>query len=132
MIAPSTTDQTISEMDIEMQPPTMDIGDVSFQPGEDAMLREIFSSDELIAAQQAQQAQDQQQGGQQQQGQDQHQANIRTAAYRTVGARPTVGVSRIGGSVNPGYSAGGNQEISRLGSLWQTAPDVREAFGLKT
>jgi hypothetical protein len=109
----------------------MDIGDVSFQPGEDAILRDIFSSDELLAAQQAQQVQqDQQQGGQPQQGQ--HQANIRTAAYRTVGARPTVGVSRIGGSVNAGYSAGGNQEISRLGSLWQTAPDVREAFGLKT
>jgi hypothetical protein len=110
----------IAEMDIEMQAPSMDIGDVPFAPGEDVMLQQLFASDETMAAQQAQQAQGQGQ---------QTQANVRTAGLRTVGTRPSFGVTRIGGA---GSAPGRGQEVEKLTSLWQSAPDVREAFGLKT
>lgn len=114
----------VAEMDIQMEAPSMDIGDVSFSPGEDDMLRQLFSNDEAMAAQQAQSAQEQ---GQAQQGQVQ--ANIRTAALRTVGTRPSAGVARIGGA---GAPPSRGQEVDKLTSLWQSAPDVREVFGLKT
>lgn len=123
--APAAGGGQIAEMDIQMEAPSMDIGDVSFQPGEDDMLRQLFSNDEAMAAQQAQSAQEQQ--GQAQQGQVQ--ANIRTAALRTVGTRPTAGVARIGGA---GAPPSRGQEVDKLTSLWQSAPDVREVFGLKT
>jgi hypothetical protein len=110
----------IAEMDIQMEAPSMDIGDVAFQPGEDDMLKQLFASGD--EAQAAQQAQDQQQG------QGQVQSNIRTAAMRTVGTRPTAGVARIGGS---GAAPSRGQEVDKLTSLWTSAPDVREAFGLK-
>ena len=114
----------MSEVDIQMDAPNMDIGDVTFGPGEDEMLRQLFATgDEAQAAQQAQQAQ-QDQGGQ---GQG-VQANIRTAALRTVGTRPTAGVARIGGAAAP---QGRGQEVNQLSGLWATAPDVREAFGMK-
>ncbi len=114
----------IAEMDIQMEAPSMDIGDISFQPGEDDMLKQLFASgDEAMAAQQAQEAQGQ---GQQQQ----HQAsNVRTAAMRTVGTRPTAGVARIGGA---GAPPARGEEVNKLTNLWQSAPDVREVFGLKT
>jgi hypothetical protein len=116
----------IAEMDIQMEAPSMDIGDVTFQPGEDEMLRQLFAGgSEAQAAQQAQQIQEGQ--GQQAQGQ-QVQANIRTAALRTVGTRPTAGVARIGGA---GAPPSRGQEVNQLTSLWQSAPDVREVFGLK-
>lgn len=114
----------IAELDIQMEAPTMDIGDVTFAPGEDDMLKSLFASDEAQAAQQAQEAQQQGQGQQQVQA-----ANIRTAAMRTVGTRPTAGVARIGGA---GAAPSRDQDVNRLSSLWQTAPDVREVFGLRT
>ena len=121
--APAAAPGQIAEMDIQMEAPSMDIGDVAFQPGEDEMLRQLFSNDEAQAAQQAQEAQ-----GQGQQGQVQA-SNVRTAALRTVGTRPSAGVARIGGA---GAPPGRGQEVDRLTSLWQSAPDVREVFGLKT
>jgi hypothetical protein len=45
---------------------------------------------------------------------------------RTVGTRPTAGVSQIGG-VPSNVSAG--RDLSRI---WNSAPDVREAFGMRT
>lgn len=116
----------VAEMDIQMEAPSMDIGEVAFQPGEDDMLRQLFSNDEAMAAQQAQAAQEQQG---QQQGQQVQAANIRTAALRTVGTRPTAGVARIGGAGAPPTRGA---EVDKLTSLWQSAPDVREVFGLKT
>ncbi len=113
----------IAEMDIQMDAPNMDIGDVTFAPGEDDVLRQLFSSDgEALAAQQAQEAQ-----GQQQQVQS---SRVRTAssALRTIGTVPSGGVARIGGAASP-PSRG--QEVDRLTNLWQSAPDVREVFGLK-
>jgi chemotaxis protein histidine kinase CheA len=104
----------MSEVDIEMEPSPMDISDSDLGP-EDEVLMSLFANDES----QAQQAKEEQAEGQQKQ------ANIRTASNRTVGTRPTQGVSRVGGGVS-GQPQG--QDVGKLASLWATAPDVSEAF----
>jgi hypothetical protein len=110
----------VSEMDIQLDAAPMDVGEVTLAP-EDDVLRTLFANQETQDAEEAQQLQ----GGDQQK-----QASIRTAATRTVGTRPAGGVARIGGGVGggPAPKAG---EIDRLQSMWQSAPDVRDAFGLK-
>ena len=110
------------DMGIQLDSPSMDTGDVVMDPGEDDMLRQLFANEET-------QAQEEQQGQQQQQQQQQQkQASIRTASTRTVGTRPTAGVSRLGG-VGASNTASG--EAEKLSSLWASAPDVSEAFGIK-
>lgn len=108
-----------SEMDIELEAPSMDVGEVQLGP-EDDVLRQLFANEEV---QQAQQAQGDDQG-------QQKQAHaVRTAATRTIGARPTQGVSQIGGTPGAGAS-GADAQIQKLSSMWGSSPDVREAFGL--
>ena len=107
---------------IEMEAPIMDTGDVVLGPEDDA-LRSLFANQETEDAEQAQQAQDQ--------GQQQKQASVRTASTRTVGTRPSQGVSRVGGvggAVTAPSNGGG--EVNKLASLWTSAPDVRDAFGI--
>ena len=102
----------MGEGDIEMDAPSMDMSDAQLGP-EDDVLKTLFAAD-----------QDDQ--GQQQQAQQQKQAHaVRTASTRTVGTRPTGGVSAIGG--NPGTSS---NEVGKLASLWGSSPDVREVFGM--
>ena len=108
----------VDDMGIELEGPSMDTGDVIMDPGEDDMLRQLFANDES-------QAQEEQQQGQQQQGQKK--AAIRTASTRTVGTRPTAGVSRLGGVSAPNTGS----DVDKLASLWTSAPDVSEAFGIK-
>jgi hypothetical protein len=98
--------------DIQMDAPVMDTGDTSFGP-EDDVLKTLFANDES-------------QQGQGDQQQSQKQASTRTASTRTVGTRPTAGVSRLGGTP----VAGKHDGVQQLSTLWQSAPDVREAFGL--
>ncbi len=114
-----TQTQPMANMDIELDTPTMDVGEVQLGP-EDDMLMQLFANEET---QQAQQAQD---GGQQQQKQAHA---VRTASMRTVGTVPTQGVSRIGGTSTAKTASGGGDNLS---SLWSSAPDVREAFGIPT
>lgn len=109
--------QAPAETDIELEAPSMDTGDGTLGP-EDAQLMQLFANGD--EAQQAQQAQDTQQGGQQQK-----QAGVRTASTRTVGTRPSQGVSRVGGSGTP--SSGGGRDLS---SIWNSAPDVSQVFGI--
>lgn len=99
-----------AEMDIQLEQPEMDMTEVGLGP-EDEVLRGLF-------------AQDQQGQGQQQE--QQKQANVRTASSRTVGTRPTAGVTSIGGLPSAGNGA------PRLDNLWGSAPCVKEAFGLPT
>lgn len=106
-----------SEMDIEMETPSMDVGEVVLAH-EDEVLKTLFSNDES----EAQQAQ---QGGEQQG--EQKQANVRTASTRTVGTKPTGGVSKVGGA--PSGRTGG--DVDKLAALWPSAPDVRDAFNMK-
>lgn len=106
-----TAGDPISEVDIELDSAPMDTGEVVMAGEEDAVLRSLFSNEETEQAQQEQQTQEKQ-------------ASMRTASTRTVGTRPTAGVARIGGGANPSTE-------SPLQNIWQSAPDVRDAFGLK-
>jgi len=115
----------MSESDIELDAPPMDLGDGGeMQLGpEDDVLRTLFATQE---SQDAEQAQQDQQGAQQQK-----QAGMgRTASTRTVGTRPTGGVSRVGGGVAGSGNRSGN-DIDKLSALWPSAPDVRDAFNMK-
>ena len=103
-------DQIIDDGGIQMDQSQMDVGMDDLGP-EDDVLRTLFAQDD-------DQSQDQDQAQQKQ---------ARTASTRTVGTRPTAGVSKIGGT---GGSTGGTV-IDNLSSLWQSAPDVRDAFGIK-
>jgi len=122
MLAQDPIQAPTAEMDIQIEAPTMDVGEAQLGP-EDDVLNQLFAShQEVRLAQQAQGQEPEDQGQVQQK-----QAHVvRTASMRTVGTRPTAGVSQIGGL--PSASAGGD----KLSSLWNSAPDVREAFGLPT
>jgi hypothetical protein len=109
-----------SEMDVQLDAPAMDLADIGLGP-EDEVLTQLFTANQ--EAQDAQAAQDQDQG----QGKQAH--TVRTASTRTVGTKPTAGVSRIGGAGGANAPAAGG-EVNKLASLWQSAPDVRDAFGL--
>ena len=98
----------MAESDIQMETSPMDIGMDDLGP-EDEALRTLFAQDDEQEVQQ-----------------QQKQANVRTAATRTVGTRPTAGVAKLGGG-----SQGGGASVADLSSMWQSAPDVRDAFGLK-
>ena len=107
----------MAEVDIQMDPFMDDMGGV----GEDETLRALFANED-----------EQQDDGQQQMMEEQQQdkqAAVRTASTRTVGTRPTSGVSKIGGASK--VAGTGDASVNNLSSLWQTAPDVRGAFGLK-
>jgi hypothetical protein len=106
----------MAEADIELEPAQMDVGMAELGP-EDEVLRTLF-------------AQDDEQGGEQEQQQKQAGAPMaRTASSRTVGTRPTAGVAKLGGTVAQGGSS--NLSVDNLSSLWQSAPDVRDAFGIR-
>lgn len=104
--------QQAAEMEVEMDTPQMDMGEVVLGPEDDA-LRALFATDDQDQAQQQEQAQ-------------QKQAAVRTASTRTVGTRPQHGVSQIGG----GTAGARGGEVDKLTSLWSTSPNVKEAFGL--
>lgn len=99
--------------DIEMDSSGMDFDDSGLGP-EDADLQMLFSANEEV--QEAQKAQEQS-----------RQAAVRTASTRTIGTKPTGGVSRLGGGPNTKV-AGTDRNLE---SLWTSAPDVREHFGQK-
>ena len=102
----------MSEVGIQMDPSPMDVGDLDMGP-EDDVLMTLFAND---------QGQDDSQASSQ--GQGQKQAMARTASTRTVGTRPTQGVSRVGG----GPVASGGGDVNKLAALWPSAPDVSDAF----
>ena len=115
--------EPVADMGIQFEEPVFD-GDAGLG-AEDNVLQQLFASNpEVRAAKQAQgEDPDQDQQGQQQQ----KQANVRTASTRTVGTRPTQGVTSIGGL--PSASSGGTASLE---GLWSSSPDVRGAFGLPT
>jgi len=106
------TDCAVDEGGVQMDAPEMSMEEDVLGP-EDEVLRDLFANDESDAAQQVQQ-----------QGQDK-QAFVRTASTRTVGTKPA-GVSRIGG-----VASTKSNDVDRLSGLWNSAPDVSEAFGMK-
>ena len=98
----------MAEVDIQMDPAQMDVMAGELGP-EDEALRTLFAQDDEAKDEGEQQAK---------------QANIRTASNRTVGTRPTAGVAKLGGAASSGNGA------PDLSSLWQSAPDVRDVFGM--
>jgi len=112
-----------AETDIQMEPPQMDISNNDLGP-EDAVLRQLFAEDQQDKDEEKE-GQDQEKGQQQQK--QQKQASTRTASTRTVGTRPSEGVSKLGGA----SSSAGQDGIDQLSSLWKSAPDVRDVFGIK-
>jgi hypothetical protein len=112
MLMPTASTTTVADMDVQLDAPTMDVGEIALGP-EDDMLRALFANqgEEQAPAEQ-----------------EQKQANVRTAATRTVGTRPSAGVSRIGGAGAPPQKG---EDVNKLASLWASAPDVRDAFGIK-
>lgn len=99
----------MAEVDIQMDPAPMDVMAGELGP-EDEALRTLFAQDDDEKSEQDQAKQA---------------SNIRTASTRTVGTRPTAGVAKLGGA-----GASGGNTVPDLSSLWQTAPDVRDVFGV--
>jgi len=129
-MAPTSDDQLLDQMlaegqpqeqasladDIELEAQSMDVGTEQLDPVADEQLMQLFANQD--EAQQAEQAQQVKQAS----------YGVRTASTRTVGARPTNGVSRLGGVVAsaPASNSGGRD----LSAIWNSAPDVSDVFGL--
>ena len=126
MLAEQGQIEPMADMDIQLDTPSMDVGEIQLSPGEDDTLRQLFANNPEYKN--AQEAAGQGQDDQGQQGQQKQAHVVRTASMRTVGTRPTAGVSQIGGvSSNAGAATGRD-----LSSIWNSAPDVREVFGMRT
>jgi len=120
MLAPTPGGDAAGMGDIELEPPSMDVGEVQFGPDDD-VLKTLFATQETQDAEKAQQLQ----------GQEKQAAVLSQPASRTVGTRPTQGVSKVGGSSAPAAVKTASSDIDKLSNLWSSAPDVREHFGLK-
>ena len=107
----------VSDMGLELDTPPMDVGEMALTAKDDEVLRQLFANQETEDAQQAQ-------GDQ---GQQKQAHAVRTASTRTVGTRPTGGVSQLGGLPSTG---GRRDDVANLASMWNTAPDVSSAFGI--
>lgn len=112
MLAEGQPQQQMMADEIELDAPSMDCGDAQLDPVADAQLMQLFANQG--EAQQAEQAK-------------QASAGVRTASTRTVGARPTAGVSRLGGGVVASNSGSGRADLS---SIWNSSPDVSGVFGI--
>lgn len=115
----------LAEGDIEMEVPNMDVGDVVLTAQDQELLGQVFASTELSDAMEAAALQGHHTASAPHSFQPQ--AQVRTASTRTVGTRPTAGVATLGGASNGGGSSG-SDEINTLTSLWNSAPDVSQAF----
>lgn len=109
-----------NDFGIQMDSPSMDIGEVGMGP-EDEVLSTLFANNAEV--QNAQQAHVLQHGAPAPM-QVQAATQTRTASTRTIGTRPTNGVTQLGGSPSP--SAGG--DVEKLSNLWNSAPDVSDVF----
>lgn len=111
----------MNEVDIEMEPSAMDMGEVVLSSTDDEVLKTLFANEETQDAEQAQQAQQQKQGGM-------ARTASTNASTRTLGTRPTGGVSRVGGAPSTRTAS---DAVDSLTALWPSAPDVREAFNMR-
>jgi hypothetical protein len=110
--------QQMPEVEVQLEGAPMDIGETPLGP-EDEVLGQLFASSTEV--QQAMAAQALQQGL----PAPVATPSIRTASTRTVGTRPTGGVSQIGGS--PAEASSGS-DVDKLSGLWKSAPDVSGVF----
>jgi hypothetical protein len=116
--------QMANEMDIQMDSPQMDIGEAQMGPEDDVLSTLFANNSEVQNAQQAYQLQH----GTPAPMQAQASSMIRTAATRTVGTRPTGGVTKLGGLGSPAPTSGSGGDVEKLSNLWNSAPDVSDVF----
>lgn len=109
--------QMANDFGIQMESPPMDVGEVGLGQ-EDEVLATLFNANQEV--QNAQHANALQGIG----VQASQQPMTRTASTKTVGTRPTGGVSQLGG---PGKS-NPSGDIDKLANLWNSAPDVSDVF----
>jgi len=109
----------LPEVDVQLEGAPMDIGETPLGP-EDEVLSQLFASNKEV--QQAAQAQALQDGV----PAPAATPPVKTASTRTVGTRPTGGVSQIGGSGSADAPASG--DVDKLSGLWRSAPDVSGVF----
>lgn len=110
--------QLAPDMDIQLEGAPMDIGEVQMG-AEDQVLNDLFASSPEVR--QAQQAQALQEGMP-----VAPMPPIKTASTRTVGTRPSGGVSQIGGAGAPADTSG--NDVNALSGMWKSAPDVSGVF----
>lgn len=116
--------QANNELGVQIDSPSMDIGEVSMTP-EDDVLTTLFANNTEV--QNAQQAHTLQHGAPAPMQVQASGPMTRTASTRTMGTRPTAGVSTIGGLGSPAPSSSGG-DVEKLSSLWNSAPDVSDVF----
>jgi hypothetical protein len=119
----------LAEESIEMVTPHMDVvGEVELTDHDQHVLSQVFASSELNDALEARALQGHSASAEPFFPAPAAPAQTRTASTRTVGTRPTAGVSTLGGVSAGGAGASGAEEISKLSSMWNSAPDVSKAF----
>lgn len=104
-----------NELDIELESNNLDTGSVHLGSDDEA-LKALFASHEEVRNQLSLT------------GETYGSAPApmaRTASTRTVGTRPSAGVSSIGGGMS---ESSGSNDIEKLSGLWQSAPDVKKVF----
>ena len=110
-----------SNNDIQIDGPQMDVGASNLPLGQDDVLNSLFASN-----QEYQNAVEAHQITTGMPVQASTSGMTRTASTRTVGTRPTGGVSHLGGASSK--DASGGNEINKLSNMWASAPDVRKHF----
>jgi len=112
-------DDILVEDEIQMDSPSMDVGEIGLEPQDEEILGTLFASNPEV--QQAKQAQALETGV----PQTPAAPMTRTASTRTVGTQPTGGVAALGAAP---ASAPASTETDKLSGLWNSAPDVSDAF----
>jgi hypothetical protein len=113
-----------NELGVQIDSPSMDIGEVSMTP-EDDVLTTLFANNTEV--QNAQQAHTLQHGAPASLQVQASGGMTRTASTRTMGTKPTAGVSTIGGLGSPSPAPSGG-DVEKLSALWNSAPDVSDVF----
>lgn len=119
-IGGQTPSASAPTMDIQLEGPSMDVGEIHLGSEDEALTALFASHQEVREAAQAEALRTGIPVAAPASG-------VRTASTRTVGTRPSAGVAHLGGGASAEPS--GDGEINKLAGLWQSAPDVRNVFG---
>lgn len=106
----------MGDMGLTMEPSTMDMGEMAMTAKEEQQLSQLFfaNDQQQIPAEPEQQLR---------QASASQAPVTRTASTRTVGTRPTAGVSQLGG-----FAASAGEQGTDLSKLWNSSPDITSAF----
>ena len=113
----------LMEETIEMESPSMDVGEIALDQQDAETLGQLFASNPEV--QQARQAQALETGVPQAPSAPMTRTASVNPSLRTVGTQPTGGVSQLGGAA---AADSGSQDTDKLSALWNSAPDVKDVF----